>query len=182
MTERYLLVGLGNPGKQYTYTRHNIGFYVIDAFAKLYDVTFEKKDKASLGILKTTDKVVYIIKPTTFVNNSGEAVKHYMNYFEIDINNILVVVDDINLDFNIIRFREKGSSGGHNGLKDIEQYLGQGYARIRYGVGHDFPYGQQSEYVLRQFTLEEIKSINDTLPVVINKIQEFFHLQTLQNI
>ena len=180
--ERYLLVGLGNPGKQYKYTRHNIGFYVIDVFAELYHVTFEKADKAYLGLLKMTDKVIYIIKPMNFVNNSGEVVMHYIDYFKIDINNILVVVDDINLDFGVIRFREKGSSGGHNGLKNIEQYIGPGYARIRYGVGHDFQYGQQNEYVLKQLTFEERKNIHATLPVVIGKIQEFLHLQTLQNI
>ena len=105
-----------------------------------------------------------------------------VDYFKIDINNILVVVDDINLNFGVIRFREKGSSGGHNGLKNIEQYIGSGYARIRYGVGHDFQYGQQNEYVLRQLTFDEIKNIHTTLPVVIGKIQEFLHLQTLQNI
>ena len=179
--ERYLLVGVGNVGSQYTYTRHNIGFYVVDAFAKMYSVAFKKEDKAYLGIIKETDSVVYIIKPTTYVNNSGEAVRYYMDYLKIDKANILVVVDDINLAFNVIRYRVRGSSGGHNGLKNIENYLGQDYARIRYGVGHDFAYGQQSEYVLRQFTLEEIKSIHTTLPVVIEKIQEFLHLQTLQN-
>ena len=169
----WLIVGIGNIGEEYKNTRHNMGFIMLDFFANEYNINFVEKRYAYIAKLKNKENNVYLIKPTTYVNNSGLAVQYWMNWFKINIKNILVLVDDINIHFCEVRFREKGSSGGHNGLRSIEKYLGQDYARLRFGIGHDFNPGEQSIYVLQQFSNDEKKKIYDKKMVVIKLIQNF---------
>ena len=119
----WLIVGIGNIGEEYKNTRHNMGFIMLDFFANEYNINFVEKRYAYISKLKNKENNVYLIKPTTYVNNSGLAVQYWMNWFKINIKNILVLVDDINIPFCVIRFRKNGSSGGHNGLRNIEKYL-----------------------------------------------------------
>lgn len=164
-----LIVGLGNPGSQYDKTRHNIGFMSIDYLVDYLniDLKLEKKFNSLFykGKYKDTDFIV--IKPLTYMNLSGESVIKVANYYNVDINDIIVVVDDINLEVGKLRLRVKGSSGGHNGLKNIEKHLNSNeYKRIRIGVGSNNKYLNLSDYVLAKFNKEELdileKSINDS--------------------
>lgn len=169
-----LIVGLGNPGSQYDKTRHNIGFMSIDYFANYLNLDFKLEKKFNSlfykGKYKDTDFIV--IKPLTYMNLSGESVFKVVNYYNVDIKDIIVVVDDINLEIGKLRLRIKGSSGGHNGLKNIEKYLNSDeYKRIRIGVGSNNSYSDLSDYVLSRFNKEELnileKSINDSKEALI---------------
>ena len=173
----WLIVGIGNIGEEYKNTRHNMGFIMLDFFAEQYDIHFIKKKYAYIAKLKNKENNVYLIKPTTYVNNSGLAVQYWMNWFKINIKNILVLVDDINIPFCEIRFREKGSSGGHNGLRNIEKYLGQDYARLRFGIGHEFAQGEQSNFVLQEFNNDEKKKVVNKKDEIIELIKLFIYKQ-----
>jgi peptidyl-tRNA hydrolase, PTH1 family len=151
-----LLVGLGNIGEKYHDTRHNIGFSVLDALAQKKGLRFESGRLASIAKFQTSGTTVYLIKPTTFMNLSGDAVSYWMKAASSDVSEIMVITDDISLPFGKIRIRPKGSSGGHNGLSDVELKIkSQEYPRMRMGIGSDFSKGKQVDYVLGKFNPDE---------------------------
>lgn len=166
---KYLIVGLGNMGAEYDNTRHNIGFDVVDALAKEFDVKFKDDSLGDLAEFKHKGRTFTLLKPSTYMNRSGKAVRHWMTKKKIQKPNVLVVVDDKNLDFGTLRLRGKGSDGGHNGLKDIDQMTGgNNYARIRFGIGSDYGKGRQVDFVLGKWTSEE----NEKLPKIIKRASE----------
>lgn len=147
--KKYLLVGLGNIGDEYALTRHNIGFQALDALARREGFTFETQKLGDVGSFKQKGRQVFALKPSTYMNRSGKALVYWMNKEKIPLENVLVITDDINLPFGTLRLKAKGSDGGHNGLRDIQQQLQHtNYHRLRFGVGSDFPKGQQVNYVL----------------------------------
>lgn len=171
---KYLIVGLGNPGDKYAETRHNIGFKVVEAFAKECGGTFKSDKTADVAHAKFKGRVIVLIKPTTFMNLSGKAVNYWMQAEKIPMENILVITDDIALPFGKLRMKGKGSDGGHNGLKDIQAVLkSQEYARLRFGVGSDFHKGQQADYVLGGWSEEEEKTIGERISVATEFIKGF---------
>lgn len=154
--KKYLIVGLGNIGDEYAETRHNIGFKVLDEVAQANDFTFETAKLGDIGSYKIKGRTIICLKPSTYMNRSGKALKYWMDKENIPQSNVLVITDDINLPFGTIRIKTKGSNGGHNGLKDIELFLQTIlYNRYRFGVGADFGKGRQVEYVLGQWDDEE---------------------------
>ena len=158
---KYLVVGLGNIGTEYELTRHNIGFLVIDRLADNTKAeTFIQGRHGFSSIAKYKGRTVHLLKPTTYMNLSGKAVHYWLQELKIPIENLLVVTDDIALDYGMLRMRKKGSAGGHNGLGNIEETLGhQNYARLRFGVGNDFGRGQQVDYVLSPFSRKEMDEL-----------------------
>lgn len=167
---KYLIVGLGNPGAKYENTRHNIGFKVLDAFAKEFEGKFALDKQAEIAKVKFKGRSIVLAKPTTFMNLSGKAVNYWMQQEKIPMENILVITDDIALPFGKLRMKGKGSDGGHNGLKDIQATLNSAqYARLRFGVGNDFHKGRQADYVLGEWTAEENEQIEER----INTSKEF---------
>jgi PTH1 family peptidyl-tRNA hydrolase len=171
---KYLIVGLGNPGSKYENTRHNIGFKVLDAFAKENDVTFTTERHADVANVKFKGRTLILIKPNTFMNLSGKAVNFWMQQEKITKENILVITDDIALPFGKLRMKGKGSDGGHNGLKDIQAVLNTGqYARLRFGVGNDFHPGRQSDYVLGEWNKEENLSLLERIDTATEFIKGF---------
>lgn len=166
---KYLIAGLGNPGPPYELTRHNIGFLVLDRMADNAKVEFKNVRLADKAEMKYKGRTLHLIKPTTYMNLSGRAVSFWMQELKIPVENLLVIVDDLALPFGNLRLRAKGSSAGHNGLNNIEEVLGtQAYPRLRFGIGSDFSRGQQSDYVLSNFTAEEI----DHLPPLMDKAEK----------
>lgn len=157
---KYLIVGLGNIGPEYALTRHNVGFMVLDRLAAQHDFKFTMQKLAYTAEFKYKGRQIYLIKPTTYMNLSGKALRYYMDAYKVPVENVLVITDEIQLPQGTIRIKPKGSNGGHNGLRNIEELLGtQEYARLRFGVGSDFPRGQQVKYVLSNFpenNLEEL--------------------------
>lgn len=177
MSNKYLIVALGNIGIEYDNTRHNIGFNIADEFAKEQDASFELKRLAFFTEFRLKNKSVYIIKPTTYMNLSGKAFQYWMNELNIPIENILVLVDDKDLDFGTIRLKPKGSAAGHNGLKNIELVLNtQQYNRLRFGIGNDFPRGKQVDYVLGKWTAKEQENLASYINDSIIAIKDFVHL------
>ena len=153
---KYLIVGLGNIGPEYQNTRHNIGFKVLDAFAKASNTVFEDMRYGAVATVKLKGRTLILLKPNTYMNLSGKAVSYWMQKEKIELSNLFVVVDDLALPFGTIRLRGKGSDGGHNGLKSINQLLGtQDYTRLRFGIGNEFPKGKQVDYVLGEWSSEE---------------------------
>lgn len=166
---KYLIAGLGNIGEKYQKTRHNIGFEVINSIIKDQNIEEEIEKYAICSNFKYKGKYIYLIKPTTFMNNSGKAIRYWKDKLNIPFDNILIITDDLALPFGKIRLRSKGSSAGHNGLKSIEQYLGtQSYNRLKIGIGDDFHKGKQDIYVLSNFNSKEEKEI----PFIINSASE----------
>jgi len=167
---KYLIVGLGNPGSKYENTRHNIGFKVLEAFAKERGEEFETEKLANVARVKFKGRTFILIQPNTFINLSGKAVNFWMQQEKIQKENLLVVTDDIALPFGKLRMKGKGSDGGHNGLKDIQSVLGDSkYARLRFGVGSEFNPGKQSNYVLGEWSKDE----NLEMPERISTATEF---------
>lgn len=163
---KFLLVGLGNIGPEYAETRHNIGFMVLDELAGKHNAQFELGRHAFITELRHKGKSFTLIKPTTYMNLSGKAIAHHLTALKIPAANMLVITDDLALPLGKLRMRAKGSAGGHNGLKHIEETLGTNeYARLRFGVGDQFPKGRQVDYVLSPFSEEEQKQ----LPAIIEK-------------
>jgi PTH1 family peptidyl-tRNA hydrolase len=158
---KYLIVGLGNIGSEYANTRHNIGFKIVDAIAKASTSIFKPSRLGDMCEVKHKGRTFVLVKPSTFMNQSGKAVQYWMAETKVSIDKILVITDDIALETGVIRIRTKGSDGGHNGLKSINQVLGrQDYPRLRFGVGNDFGTGQQVDYVLGEWTSEDLDIIN----------------------
>jgi PTH1 family peptidyl-tRNA hydrolase len=157
-TNKYLIVGLGNPEDKHRFNRHNIGYRVADKFAKHYQgKEFKHYSKNSLlSKVNFSDKEIYVLKPLTYMNLSGLAVKEIIKDFDISLGNVLIITDDISLDFGKLRLRNKGSAGGHNGLKNIEKELETDeYSRLKIGIGSDFKKGELIDFVLSNFTMEE---------------------------
>ncbi|MBN9293279.1 MAG: aminoacyl-tRNA hydrolase [Flavobacteriia bacterium] len=171
---KYLIVGLGNPGLKYENTRHNIGFKVLDTLAKEAGESFSLGRHAEVAVVKHKGRTLILIKPTTFMNLSGKAVQFYLQSEKIPLENLMVITDDIALPFGKLRMKLKGSDGGHNGLKDIQAVLRtQEYIRLRFGVGSDFYKGQQSDYVLGEWTSEELISLGDRINVAAEFVKSF---------
>jgi len=163
---KYLITGLGNPGDEYENTRHNIGFKILDALAGASNIVFSDRRYGWIAEFSYKARIFVLLKPTTFMNLSGRAVNYWLQKENISVENLLVVADDLALPFGTLRLRAKGSDGGHNGLKNINQVLGrQDYARLRFGIGDDFRKGQQVDYVLGEWSKEEAA----TLPLLIDK-------------
>ena len=161
---KYLIVGLGNIGNEYANTRHNIGFDVIDELAKAKSCSFEIEKLAIKTSFKHKGRTFILIKPTTYMNLSGKALKYWMEKEKVAIENVLVLVDDLNLDFGKVRLRAKGSAGGHNGLKHINEVLGhQDYARLRIGIGDAFSKGRQVDFVLGKWDKGEQEGMPNLL-------------------
>ena len=171
---KYLIVGLGNIGKEYDGTRHNIGFRVLDALAKASNLVFEDKRYGAITTLSVKGQQLVLLKPSTYMNLSGNAVRYWMNQENIPLERLLIVVDDLSLPFGTLRMKPNGSDGGHNGLKHIAAVLGtQAYARLRFGIGNDFPRGGQVDYVLGQFTEENLQTMEERLTVADEMIKSF---------
>lgn len=171
---KYLIVGLGNIGSEYRNTRHNIGFKVLDAFAEASNITFTTQRYGDVVETRVKNKILVLLKPSTYMNLSGEAVRYWMNKENIPLENVLIIVDDIALPFGAIRIKGKGSDGGHNGLKNIATMIGtQNYSRLRFGVGNNYPKGAQIDYVLGNFTEEQEKVLPERMKIAIDAIKAF---------
>ncbi|WP_205860426.1 MULTISPECIES: aminoacyl-tRNA hydrolase [unclassified Polaribacter] len=172
--KKFLIIGLGNIGEQYTNTRHNIGFKIVDEVAEEHNATFETEKLGDVATFRFKGRTFVLLKPSTFMNLSGKAVKYWMDKENISVENILVVTDDVNIDFGVIRVKAKGSAGGHNGLKDIQEKLNtQQYARFRFGVGGNYGRGRQVDYVLGEWNKEETSELIERLPTSAKVIASF---------
>lgn len=171
---KYLIVGLGNPGEKYENTRHNIGFKVLDVLAKASNTSFEPNRLADTATIKHRGRTLILVKPTTFMNLSGKAVKHYLTSEKIPLENLLIVTDDLSLPFGTIRMKGKGSDGGHNGLKNIQDLVQTTkYPRLRFGIGSDFNRGQQIDYVLGEWSPEEENKLDERIQKASEAILSF---------
>lgn len=172
--KRYLIVGLGNIGLDYVGTRHNAGFMTVDVLAERAGTTWKSCRYGDMAIAKVKNCELMLLKPSTFMNLSGVAVRYWMNHEKLPLENLLVVVDDLALPFGIIRLKQRGSDGGHNGLKNIASELGnQNYARLRIGVGNEFTRGHQIDFVLGTFTPEEKKELPSILDKAADCVQAY---------
>ncbi|MBQ7771844.1 MAG: aminoacyl-tRNA hydrolase [Bacteroidales bacterium] len=170
----YLIVGLGNIGVEYANTRHNMGFMVLDAWAQASNIVFESGRYGYTATISFKGRKFTLLKPSTYMNLSGKAVRYWMNELKIPLENLLVISDDLNIPFGTVRLRKNGSAGGHNGLTNINELLGtQEYARIRMGIGNDFGRGQQINYVLGELSEEERNLMPELCKKVIEGIQAF---------
>ena len=172
--KKFLIVGLGNIGEAYLNTRHNIGFKIVDEVAEEHKITFETEKLGDVATFRLKGRTFILLKPSTYMNLSGKAVKYWMDKENISVENILVVTDDVHIDFGTIRIKAKGSAGGHNGLKDIQQVLNtQEYARFRFGVGANYAKGRQADFVLGQWSKEETSQLIERLPTAAKIITSF---------
>jgi len=171
---KYLIAGLGNFDIEYQNTRHNIGFDVVDLVAKEKDAVFTSKRYADLAEFKFKGKVFMLIKPTTYMNLSGKAVKYWLDKADLPYENLLVITDDLNLPLGKIRIRKNGSDGGHNGLKSIQELLNSNlYPRMRLGIGNEFGRGRQVDFVLGQWEAEEKKLVDETVKKAADAVMSF---------
>lgn len=172
--KKFLIVGLGNIGEKYKNTRHNVGFKILDTLAKNEKVTFETKKLGDITRFRYKGRTFILLKPNTYMNLSGKAVKYWLNLEKIPLENILVITDDLNLSFGTIRLKPKGSAGGHNGLINInEQLQTQNYSRLRFGVGAEFKNGRQVDYVLGEWNQEETSNLNERIEISTKAITSF---------
>ena len=168
----YLVVGLGNIGAEYANTRHNMGFMVLDAWAQASNISFESGRYGSTATISFKGRKFHLLKPSTYMNLSGKAVRYWMNELKIPVENILIISDDLNIPFGTLRLRKNGSAGGHNGLTNITELIGtQEYARIRMGIGNDFGRGQQVGYVLGELSKEEKEQMQELCKRVIDGVK-----------
>ena len=171
---KFLIVGLGNIGSEYCHTRHNIGFDVLDALAQKHDATFSTQKHADACEISLKGKKLIGIKPNTYMNLSGKAVRYWMNEHKIDIKNCLVIVDDLAIPFGKLRLRANGSDAGHNGLKNIQELLQtKEYPRLRFGIGSNFPKGRQIDFVLGKWSKEEQSELIELIPKAVDAIESF---------
>lgn len=171
---KYLIVGLGNIGFEYRDTRHNIGFMILDAFAEASNISFKTDRYGAVAHARLKNKQLVLLKPSTYMNLSGVAVRYWAQKENIPTDHILVLVDDIALPFGSIRLKPSGSDAGHNGLKNIAEMLGtQAYPRLRFGIGHDFPQGMQVDYVLGEFTRDQRSLLPERIDVAIDAMKSF---------
>ena len=172
--DKYLIVGLGNPGYEYAGTRHNTGFMILDAFAKASNIVFDDRRYGFVAETSLKGRKVILLKPTTFMNLSGNAVRYWMNKENIALERLLVIVDDLSLPLGALRLKGKGSNGGHNGLGNIQSVIGtQQYARLRVGIGNDFPKGMQVEWVLGKYDEEDMHKLSPSIDTAVEIIKSF---------
>lgn len=172
--ESYLVVGLGNIGPEYSKTRHNMGFMVLDAWSQASNTAFNTMRYGDVAEIHLKGRTVYLLKPSTYMNLSGNAVRYYLQKLPIPTDRLLVICDDINLPFGKLRMRKNGSDGGHNGLKNIAECLEtENYARIRMGVGHEFSTGAQADYVLGNLSEEEMNEMTNLSEKVIQGVKDW---------
>lgn len=176
-TMKFLIVGLGNIGSEYAHTRHNIGFDILDALAEKHGKSFAPDRYADYCMVSVKGKQLHLIKPTTYMNLSGKAVRYWMQELKIEANQIFVLVDDLAIDFGKIRIRGNGSDAGHNGLKNINELLQtQNYPRLRFGIGNNFPKGRQVDFVLGKWDEEEQKLLPELIKHSVDAIESFAHI------
>lgn len=171
--DKYLIVGLGNPGDEYAGTRHNTGFMILDAFAKASNIVFEDKRYGFVAETSLKGRKLFLLKPTTYMNLSGNAVRYWLNKENIDQSRLLVIVDDLSLPLGAFRLKASGSNGGHNGLGNIQQLIGQQYARLRMGIGNDFPRGAQVDWVLGKYSDDDMKVLQPSIDCAVDIIKSF---------
>lgn len=170
----HLIVGLGNIGAEYADTRHNIGFKVLDALAKASNLVFEDKRYGFVTEMRVKNKQLLLLKPSTYMNLSGNAVRYWMTQKKIDVANVLIIVDDLALPFGEIRIKPGGSEAGHNGLRSITQSLGtQQYPRLRFGIGNNFPKGGQVDFVLGKFSDTDLLTMDERIAQACEAIKAF---------
>ena len=168
----YLVVGLGNIGAEYANTRHNMGFMVLDAWAQASNILFESGRYGYMATVSFKGRKFHLLKPSTYMNLSGKAVRYWMNELKIPVENLIVISDDLNIPFGTLRLRKNGSAGGHNGLTNINEMIGtQNYARIRVGIGNEFGRGQQVNYVLGELSKDELLDMEDISKRVIEGVK-----------
>lgn len=171
---KYLIVGLGNIGPEYLGTRHNIGFRVVNAFVEDVGARFTEERYGAIARMRVKNCELVVLKPNTFMNLSGNAVRYWLQREHIPVENLLVVVDDLALPFGTLRLKPKGSDAGHNGLKNIQQLLGtQVYSRLRFGIGNNFPRGGQIDYVLGPFTPDELQLMPEKIKRAVEMVRSF---------
>lgn len=168
-----MIVGLGNPGREYEMTRHNTGFMVVDELADKLGATFEDKRYGFVAETSIKGRKVFILKPTTYMNLSGNAVRYWLQKENIDQSRMLVIVDDLSIPLGDFRLKGNGSNGGHNGLGNIQQLIGQQYARLRMGIGADFQQGQQVDWVLGRYNDEDMKTLQPSIDMAVEIIKSF---------
>ena len=168
-----MIVGLGNPGHEYEMTRHNTGFMVVDELANKLGATFEDKRYGYVAETSIKGRKVFILKPTTYMNLSGNAVRYWLQKENIDQSRMLVIVDDLSIPLGDFRLKGNGSNGGHNGLGNIQQLIGQQYARLRMGIGADFQQGQQVDWVLGRYDDEDMKTLQPSIDMAVEIIKSF---------
>ena len=174
--KKFLIVGLGNIGDEYVDTRHNIGFKIVNAFVKENDASFSTNKLGDIAQIKIKGKTVFVLKPNTYMNLSGKAVIYWIKKENIQVENLLVITDDLNIDFGKLRIKPKGSSGGHNGLKDIQAKFNTGaYPRFRFGVGSQYRKGRQVDFVLGKWSKEEESAMIERIPTCVNAITSFIN-------
>lgn len=174
--ERYLIVGLGNPGRGHLYNRHNIGFMAVDRLAARHAIDLTRaQNKAIVGSGRVGGRAVILAKPQTFMNLSGESVGPLLNYYRIPPSNLLVIYDELDIPFGVIRLREKGSAGGHNGMRSIIQHLGNEFARLRLGIGRPPGRMDAAAYVLQDFGREELPLVSELLSTAVEAAESFIH-------
>ena len=174
MSKKYLIVGLGNTGADYVNTRHNIGFKALNHFANTHNIEFENRKLGALANYKLKGRTFLLLKPNTFMNLSGKAIKYWLDKEKIPTANLLVITDDLNLSFGTLRLRTKGSDGGHNGLKDIQDKLNTTqYSRLRFGISDEFSKGRQVDYVLGAWSDEETSKLDERLNRVSQSLISF---------
>jgi len=170
----YLIIGLGNIGEEYSGTRHNVGFMILDAWAQASDICFETERYGSVAVASWKGRRLYLLKPSTYMNLSGNAVRYWMQKLHLPLERVLVICDDLNLPFGTVRLRRGGSDGGHNGLKNIAQCLGtEEYARIRVGIGNDFHKGEQIDFVLSPMDPEQRARMPEISEKVIRGCKDY---------
>lgn len=171
---KYLIVGLGNIGPEYVGTRHNSGFMVVDTLAGNAGSAWQSCRYGDMTVVKVKNRELNLLKPSTFMNLSGVAVRYWMNKLKLPLDRLLIVVDDVALPFGAIRLRGGGSDAGHNGLKNIAAELGtNAYARLRFGIGNDYPRGAQIDYVLGQFAAEEKEHLQERLDIAADAVKTY---------
>lgn len=172
--KKFLIVGLGNIGEEYKYTRHNIGFLALDRIANEHQLTFLNQRLGEVAEFKYKGRTLCLLKPSTYMNLSGKAVRYWAEKERIPIENILVITDDLNLPFGTLRIKKKGSDGGHNGLKNIQQELNTTeYARLRFGISDDFAKGKQVDYVLGKWNEQEAEKLSERLEKIHQAVIAF---------
>lgn len=171
--DKFLICGLGNPGSEYEGTRHNTGFMVLDAFAKASNAVFEDKRYGFVAATSVKGRKVFMLKPTTFMNLSGNAVRYWLNKENIDQKRLLVISDDVALPLGEFRLKANGSNGGHNGLGHIIQLIGQDFARLRMGIGNDYPRGGQIDWVLGHYSDDDMKVLTPAIDTAVDIIRSF---------
>ena len=171
--DKYLIVGLGNPGSEYELTRHNTGYMVLDAFAEASNTVFGDRRYGFVAETSLKGRKVFLLKPTTYMHLSGNAVRYWLNKENIDQQHLLVISDDVALPLGAFRLKASGSNGGHNGLGHIQQLIGQQYPRLRMGIGNDYPQGGQIDWVLGRYSEEELKALKPSIDTAVEMIKSF---------